>query len=79
MRSDQAAQGFVQLGLENLQGGRLHNLSGQPTLLSDCSHGGKAFPCLWSETLISLMHSCISFSHPAPLRGTQLLLLNDRL
>lgn len=31
--SDQVAQGFVQMGFENLQGWRWHNLSGKPALL----------------------------------------------
>ena len=35
LRSDQVAQGFIQSGLENLQGPRLQNLSGQLTLLRD--------------------------------------------
>lgn len=33
MRSDQAAQGFLQAGLENLKGWRLRSLSEQPVSL----------------------------------------------
>lgn len=39
MKSDQVAQGFIHLGLENPQGWRLPNLSGQPHPLPGCSHG----------------------------------------
>lgn len=67
MGSDQSAQGFVQLGLENLQGRGLHSLSGQHVPLSNCAHGEKACPNIQSETPISIMHICISFSHTAPL------------
>lgn len=36
LRSDNVAQGFVQLGLENLQQWRLHNTSGKPFLMPHC-------------------------------------------
>jgi len=42
-RSDEVAQGFIQLHLENLPGGRLYNLSGQSAPLLDCLHCGKDF------------------------------------
>ena len=62
MGSNQAAQGFIQLGLENLQGGRLHNLSGQPAPLSNCPHRGKTFPYIQSETLSFHLRTFVSHS-----------------
>lgn len=51
MRSDQVSQAFIQSGLENIQGWKVHSLPGQPVPL-DCPHGGKTFP------LSSLNPSC---------------------
>ena len=45
------AQGFIQLGLENLQGQRLHNLSGPPDLVPQFSLE-KGFPYIQSELLM---------------------------
>lgn len=39
MKSDQVAPGFIHLGLENPQGWRPPNLSGQPDPLPGCSRG----------------------------------------
>lgn len=39
MRSDQAAQGLIQLCLENLQIWKLYSFSGQPVPLLDYTHG----------------------------------------
>jgi len=36
-RSDQVAQGFMQLGVKNIQAWGVHNLSGQPLPLLDLS------------------------------------------
>lgn len=36
MRSARNTQGFIQLGLENIHGQRLHNLFGQPVPLPAC-------------------------------------------
>lgn len=44
VRSGQAVQGFIQLGLENLQGWRVLSPSGQPVPMLDCPHGEKVFP-----------------------------------
>lgn len=44
MASDKTAQGFVQLDLENFQGGVLCNCFVQTAPFSDCPHGEKAFP-----------------------------------
>lgn len=51
VRSDQVAQDFIQLGLENLQGRRLDSLSGQPIPLFECPHGERICPYILSETL----------------------------
>lgn len=42
-RSNQVAWAFLQLSLENLQGWRLYNISGQPAPMFDCPHGEKVF------------------------------------
>lgn len=42
--SDQDAQGFVHLGMENLQGRRLKELSGQPVPLPTALLGKKVSP-----------------------------------
>lgn len=47
MRSDQVTWGFIQLGLEILQGWRLHDLSGQPVPVLACPHGSKVRIVLW--------------------------------
>lgn len=52
MGSDQSAQGFVQLDLENLPGQRLHSPSGQSLLLQCCLHREKVSPYIQSEYLI---------------------------
>lgn len=44
MGSHRLAQSFIQLGLKNLQGWRLHNLLGQPFPTLDCLHGEKTSP-----------------------------------
>lgn len=44
MVSDQIVHSFIQLGLENFQAWRLHDLSGQPTPLLHCLHGEKVSP-----------------------------------
>lgn len=49
MRSDQVAQGFIQLGLEHLSGWRLHNLSGQLDPIVYYPKGGKAFPYIMRQ------------------------------
>lgn len=59
LRSDQVAQGFTQLGLENLQGG---NLSGQPLPLIGSPRGGKVSPCIWTESLVLQFMSVLSWS-----------------
>lgn len=51
MRSDQSAQGFTQLGLENFQGQSWHSLSGQPALLAACPHRETISP-VQSEPLL---------------------------
>lgn len=38
MRSDQIVQAFSHTGFENLQGWRLHSLSGQSVPVLDCPH-----------------------------------------
>lgn len=43
LRSDQAAQGFIQSSPEIIQGQRPISLSGQPVLLPDCPHWEKVF------------------------------------
>ena len=50
--SDQAAQGFIQAGLGNLQNWKLHNLSQQPVHLLGCPHGEKMSPYVWTEALL---------------------------
>lgn len=40
-RSEQVTGDFIQLGLENLQGGSLHNLLGSFVPLLVCPHGEK--------------------------------------
>lgn len=44
IRSNQVAQGFIPSDLENLQGWRLYNFSGQTAPLLDCPHCKKDFP-----------------------------------
>lgn len=44
IRPNQVAQGFILSGLENLQGWRLHNFSGQTAPLLDCPHDEEDFP-----------------------------------
>lgn len=38
MKSDKDTHGFIPLSLENVQGWRLHNFSGQPDPILDSSH-----------------------------------------
>lgn len=52
LSSDKVAQGFMQLGLEKLQGWRLHSVFGQPLPWPDCSHGEKVFPCIQPEPFL---------------------------
>ena len=63
----EVVQGFIQLSLEKLQRWRLYNVSGQLAPLVDCSHGGKVFPCVRSDPLISTHTYWLLSSHPAPL------------
>lgn len=39
LSSNEVAQGFIQLGLENCQGWSLHSLSVEPVPLPACPHG----------------------------------------
>ena len=54
--------GFIPSGLENLQGQRLHSLSGQPVPVSSCRHGVKGFPYVQSEPVMFQLMSVISCS-----------------
>lgn len=65
-------QGFIQLGLENLQGQRLDNLSELPDLVSDCFHWEMGFPTsslnfssFNSYLLCLILLPCPTVEHPA--------------
>lgn len=65
LRSDQIAQGFMQLGLETLQGWRLHNFPGHIPL-PGCAQGEKVFLhtlCNLSFHLLSLMLPILLWEH----------------
>jgi len=64
--SDYVAQGFVLLGLENLQGQSLCSLSGQPAPLLYCSHSEKCFPCMRSGHPIFQFMGTVSHFSTAP-------------
>jgi len=51
------AQGFIQWGLENLQGQKLPNLSGPPDAVPDCFRWEKGF--LTSSLDFSCFNSCL--------------------
>lgn len=55
LRSEQVAQGIAQTSLGNLQGWRLHSLSGQPALWFDGPDGEDALPCVQSEPFFQAM------------------------
>ena len=57
IRSEQVTRGFIQLGLENLQGGSLHNLLGQLVPLLVCPHGEKVVLTL-RPAWFTLVHMC---------------------
>lgn len=76
MRSDQGDQGSIQASLENLQGWRLHNFSGQPVPLSDCPSGEKPSSLylvgifhvsLWPLLLIMHVHEWLCFPSNFPI------------
>lgn len=68
MRSDTVAQGFVQLSLENLQGGKPQSLFGQHVPLPGCLHSENITSHMQPEHLLSwfmpivplppISHSC---------------------
>lgn len=59
LRSDQVAQGFTWLGLENLQAG---NLSGQPLPQPGSPCGAIVFPYIWTESLTLQFMSVVSWT-----------------
>lgn len=54
LRSDQISHDFVQLDPGNIQGWKLHSVSGLPALLLQCPHVGNGLPYTWSELLVFL-------------------------
>jgi len=64
MKPDQVAQGFIQLGLENLQGQRLHEQFHLLTLLTACQFffydqlGPPLFQLMPAVTCPPSMHRC---------------------
>lgn len=65
MRSDQIAQGFSWLNLENLQGWRQHNLFGQLVPMLDCPNVEFFSPYTQSETLLVFQFMSTVFCPPA--------------
>jgi len=62
VRSDQGAQCFARLGLENLQGWRLHSLAGQPVPLPGYTLAEKVSSYMLSETLLFQLTPIVSCS-----------------
>lgn len=68
--SDEVAQGFIQLSIENLQGWRLLGLSGLPLPLPDCPQGEKDSPyiqsCFSLGLLFLIFRPCTTMKSPTP-------------
>lgn len=83
LKSDQVAQDFVQSGLQNSQGWRLHHLPEAPVLVPDYLNEEKCFyiqgRCLFFKLIVTIsclpgMHHCDEITPFCPLQGVLLLL-----
>lgn len=63
LSSDQVSQGFMQLGLKNSQGLRLHSLPWQPISLLDCPRGEDFFLVSSLNLLCFNLCHCFLFSY----------------
>lgn len=81
MRSDQVAQGFFWLNLENLQGWRQHSLFGESVPILDCLHVEFFFSLypVWNNSCISVYVHCLLSSCCAPLWKAWVCALDNHL
>lgn len=66
--------GLYQSSLGNLQGQRLHHLSGKQVSLPGCPHEEKGFPYTQYKHLVSAYTHCFSLSHHPSLYHTVLMI-----
>lgn len=79
IRSDQAALGFIQAHLENLQRQKQHSCSEHPVSPLNYPHGGKIFPDSARTSLVLACACCFPSSHPSAPQAAWLCFLENLL